>query len=276
MLISDEGVLFLLGIGGVGIRSVSATWKSSNLPKLMYAFIYRLYRPEHFVDPSYVNVTPDVPKNSVKYTVRIAPPQTNTINCPGFFPLFASSLFGTRTHVLTNLLSKVQVNNRDVTVLKDQLCRPDTRFNEQSILIHIHQPVKVPGVVETVHSETIKAHLSEGRQKHRLGLQQSGSPFMSIRAFQPYGNCWRRCSMSWRCCSIETLLAGFTMLMSLQVLLYLRFERKILHQDISEGNILYIPQPISVAPGASPTLIIAYLRPLLCHLVSTLYSLECA
>ena len=65
-------------------------------------------------------------------------------------------------------------------MLKDQLCRSDTRFDEQSILNHIHQPVRVPGVVEVVHSQIIKTRLSEGRQKYRLGLRQSGSPFMSI------------------------------------------------------------------------------------------------
>ena len=83
--------------------------------------------------------------------------------------------------MLTNPLSKVQVDDWDLTVLKDQLCRPDTRFDEQCILIHIHQPVKVPGVVETVHSETIEAHLSEGMQTFEMcrhlmsGLQASRS-----------------------------------------------------------------------------------------------------
>jgi hypothetical protein len=180
MLISDEGVLFLLGVGGSGIRSTFATWKSSNLPMLMYASIYRLYEPEHFADSSYVDMKPDVPKKSVEYTVRISPPQTIRIDCPGFFPLFASSPFGTRTHVLTNPLSKIEVNGRALTVLKDQLCRLDTRFDEQSILNRIHQPTRVPGVVEAVHFQIIENPLTGERQKHRLGLRQTGSPFMSI------------------------------------------------------------------------------------------------
>ena len=50
-MLIDKKVLFLLGIEGVGIRSVSVTWKSSNLPKLMFRFIYRLYKPAHFADP---------------------------------------------------------------------------------------------------------------------------------------------------------------------------------------------------------------------------------
>src|SRR6266571_6642771 len=92
MLIDDKRVLFLLGIEGVGIRSVSVTWKSSNLPKLMYAFIYRLYKPAHFADPSYLSVKPDVPRKSVKYSVRITLSQTNTIVCRGFLLLIHSEL----------------------------------------------------------------------------------------------------------------------------------------------------------------------------------------
>jgi hypothetical protein len=158
--------------------------EGKKLSDLMYAFIYRLYKPEHFADPSYVDVKPDVPQNSVEYTLRIAPPQTHPIDCPGFFPLFASSPFGTRTHVLTNPLSDVRVNDQELSVTKDQLCQLDTRFDEQSILHDIHQPVKVPGVVEAVHSETIESSLYEGKQKHRLGLRQTGSPFMSIPTVQ--------------------------------------------------------------------------------------------
>ena len=180
MLIDDKQVLFLLGIEGVGIRSVSVTWKSSNLPKLMYKFIYRLYKPAHFADPSYLSVKPDLPKKSVKYSVRIALSQTKTIVCRGFFPLFAANPFGTRTHVLTNPSSNVQVDGRVLTVLKDQLCRHMTRFNEHSMLSQIHKSMAVPGVVEAVHSETIETPLSDGRDRHRLGLGQSGDPFMSI------------------------------------------------------------------------------------------------
>jgi hypothetical protein len=77
--VSDERVLFLLGIGGIGIRSLPVPWDQKTLSNLMYAFIYRLYMPAHFADPSYLNVKLNVPKNSVEYTLRIAPPQTDPI-----------------------------------------------------------------------------------------------------------------------------------------------------------------------------------------------------
>jgi hypothetical protein len=60
--------------------------------------------------------------------------------------------------------------------------------------------------------------------------------------------------MSWKVLSV--FLAGRDMLTILQVLRYLRFERNILHRDISKGNILYIPEPRSPLPGdhSSPAL----------------------
>ena len=48
--------------------------------------------PGHFADPSYVNMKTDVPKNSVENTLCIALPQTDPIDCSGFFPLFAGNL----------------------------------------------------------------------------------------------------------------------------------------------------------------------------------------
>jgi hypothetical protein len=167
---------------------------------------------------------------------------------PDFFHLFASSPFGTRTHVLTNPSSEVQVNGQALTALKDQLCRSDTRFDEQSILNHIHQPVRVPGVVEVVHSQIIKTRLSEGRQKYRLGLRQSGSPFMSIPTVRKMletlfdvleGNFY---SIDKRRSTDKFTSAAV-----------FGFERKVLHRDISKGNILYLPQP-NIVPGVHTSL----------------------
>ena len=123
---------------------------------------------------------PDLPKKSVEYSARIALSQTKTTVCRGVSPLFAANPFGTCTHVLTNPASNVQVDGRVVTVLKVQLCRHMTRFNEHSILSQIHKSMAVHGVVEAVHSETTETPLSDGRDRHRLGLGQSGDPFMSI------------------------------------------------------------------------------------------------
>ena len=44
--------------------------------------------------------------------------------------------------------------------------------------------VPSPGVVQAVDGEIIPAPLSPRREKHRLGLQQMGSPFTSIPTAQ--------------------------------------------------------------------------------------------
>jgi hypothetical protein len=178
---TDSGVVFLLGFGGVGIREHSVEWKDEmGLYKVLYAFIYRLYRPSHFADSSYRPMFDE--EGDVIYTVRI-----RSMDYPGFCPIHARTPFDTRTHVLSNPSCKVmpegEGNGGPLTVLKDQLCRTGRRFNEEKILSKIHRPIRVPGVVtvEAVVDEvTDNRHLSPGREKHRLGLRQMGSPFTSI------------------------------------------------------------------------------------------------
>ena len=53
LLITMRLVMFLVGIGGVGIQQLKVNWKDKDLHKFIYASIYRLYDPSHFADPSY-------------------------------------------------------------------------------------------------------------------------------------------------------------------------------------------------------------------------------
>ena len=179
---SKSGVMFLFGIGGVGVRNFSVRWNSKELYKLMYAFVYRLYDPGDFVDSSYVKIVPDLKKNIVTYTVQITEVNGVKVDITGLLPIYASSPFGTRTHILSNPDSNVTVDGKPLTVLKDQLCLVGTQFDEYSILKWVHNQEKVPGVVEAVHHELVKIHgdYRESRQKHRIGLRQTGMPFTSI------------------------------------------------------------------------------------------------
>jgi hypothetical protein len=190
LLISKKRIKFLFGIGGLGIYRLSADWTDPQLNKLMFAFFYRLYDPGHFGDASYVAMVPNFEKDFVEYTVRMSiktrvdgVETDEGLDCQGFSPIYATNPFGSRTHILSNPHSDIRVNGKVLKVVKDQLCRPDARFDEYTILTnHIHSPEKVPGVIEAVCHELVEIPESLGvsRVKHRMGLRQSGSPIMSI------------------------------------------------------------------------------------------------
>ncbi|KAG8946856.1 hypothetical protein FRC04_011403 [Tulasnella sp. 424] len=243
ILTSENDVMFLLGIGGFGIRSFTIDWTSKKLYKLMYAFIYRLYEPGDFVDRSYKKMEPDHTRDFVTYTVGIAT-TTETegdgaveveVDCPDLVPIYASNPFETRTHVLSSPHSTFMVNGRVLSVLKDQFCRLGTQFNEQDILNRIHTPEKVPGVVEMVYHKMMDLPYLEEldvqvrRGKNRIGVRQLGTPFKSISTLQ------------------EMLRTVFDLLEAivfcahkLAVLRFLRVERQVLHRDISIGNVMFI------------------------------------
>ena len=171
LLTTKSSVWFLVGTAGVGIQQLEVKWGDEDLKKVLYAFIYRLYAPSKFADPSYTRTGYNEATREVTYTVRM-----KSMEYTDFRPIHARNPFATRTHIL----SKPSSEPRAVTVLKDQLCRSGRRFDEWTFLSKIHQQRRVPGVVETVDHETIEAPLSPGRKIYRLGLRQTGSPFTSI------------------------------------------------------------------------------------------------
>ena len=187
LLTTKGNITLLFGIGGHGIRGITLSWDNKELSNLMYAFIYRLYMPDHFADSSYIEMNADLKTKQVTYTIRIEDGE-NQVDCRGFYAIYARNPFRTRTHVLSNPSSDVQVNGRELTDIKDQLCRADARFEEYDILNHIHDTESVAGVVEAVYHEVIEGgdqflKLS-ARKKHRICLRQSGKPFMSIQTLQ--------------------------------------------------------------------------------------------
>jgi hypothetical protein len=177
LLTSDNSVTFYVGIGGEGIWQLDVDWKDPEFKNFLYAFIYRLYKPRNFVDESYKKIKRDE-ETVAKYTISIAY-QGRTIACDGFYSIYAKNPFATRTHVLSNPDFKVEGNK--LTILKNQFCRIQRRFEELTILNeYVHKPEAVPGVVVAAYGECLDYPWSEDRCKHRLGLIESGSPFASI------------------------------------------------------------------------------------------------
>jgi hypothetical protein len=172
LLTTQTAVFFFVGIGGVGIRQLNVGWDDENLYKFLYAFIYRLYDPSHFANSSFKKLRFDKETSEATYTVCFKKEEY-----PNFRTIHARNPFATRTHVLSN----PSLTQRAPTVFKEQLCRTGRRFDELTILTKIHRGKKVPGVVEAVFGEIIEAPLSPERQRHLLGLRQTGSPFTSIR-----------------------------------------------------------------------------------------------
>jgi hypothetical protein len=112
--------------------------------------IYRLYNPGDFADSMVANIG----ENYVTYTVHLNGRKSNQDQQSP--TQVASNPFGTRTDVLSNPTSNVMVNDKPLTMLKDQMCRVRTRFNEHDILTNrVHGPGNVPGVVEVVCHEVI-------------------------------------------------------------------------------------------------------------------------
>ena len=179
VLISKSSVKFLFGVGGRGVLEFDADWDNPNLYKFLYGFIYRLYDPGHFADSLYIGTEFDK-DTAVTYTIYITTPE-GMKTCCGFYPVYAKNPFTSRTHVLSNPNSKLQINGNNLTVLKDQLCRIKRRFKEYTILNdYVHQSERVPGVVVATHGEEIMCPHSGERCKHRLGLEENGLPFMGI------------------------------------------------------------------------------------------------
>ena len=82
--------MFLVGIGGVGIRQLKVNWEDKDLHKFIYAFIYHLYDPSHFADPSYARTRFNKETSEASYTVDFS-----TKKFPGFCTIHA-----VKTHCL--------------------------------------------------------------------------------------------------------------------------------------------------------------------------------
>ena len=79
LLITMRSVMFLVGIGGVGIRQLKVNWEDKDLHKFIYASIYRLYDPSHFADPSYTRTGFNKETSEAFYTVDFSTKMSRTV-----------------------------------------------------------------------------------------------------------------------------------------------------------------------------------------------------
>ena len=172
LLTTESSLIFLVGTGGEGIKQLDVDWNDKDIYKFIYAIIYRLYHPFHFLDPSHTRTGFNRESFEATYTVRFKEKEY-----PDFRTIYATNPFTVRTHVFSN---PSLTQGDDASVIKEQLCRTGRPFDELTILNKIHRPMTVPGVVEAVWGEIIEDTLCPERKKHRLGLRQRGSPFKSI------------------------------------------------------------------------------------------------
>jgi hypothetical protein len=188
LLTTNSKITFFLGTGGVGVQKFSVKWDDKDLYQLLFAFIYRLYVPANFADPSYIKADFDTETSGATYTIRITVTQpqgsTQEINCSGFNHIYARKPFATCTHVFSNPKSEAKDG---VVVIKDQLCRVGRHFDELKILKRVHRSGRVPGVVNAKYGEVVMTPQSlkgEGMCKRHLALSELGSPFTSIPTLQ--------------------------------------------------------------------------------------------
>ena len=91
-------------------------------------------------------------------------------------------------------------------------------------------------MVVAAYGERVESPVSDERCKHRLGLEESGSPFTGIPTLSKV--------LETLFDVLEVILISTSLrrnlLTCLQVLRYLRLHRNVLHRDISSGNVLYV------------------------------------
>ncbi|KAI9457307.1 hypothetical protein F5148DRAFT_1322579 [Russula earlei] len=204
LLSSEKGLTFFFGIGGEGIWEFHVQWDHEHFDQLLCTFIYRLYQPGHFADSLYINIEFDK-ETMAKYTINIHILEREKRAVSSFYPIYARNPFATRTHVLSHPRSKL--GDKNLSILKDQLCQVGRRFKELKILQeHVHKPTQVPGMVVATYGKTIP-----------IGEPLSKKVFKSL---------------------LQRDLLAF-----LPVLRYLRLHHEVLHRDISSGNVLYVKNP---------------------------------
>ncbi|KAH6879686.1 hypothetical protein BKA70DRAFT_1411981 [Coprinopsis sp. MPI-PUGE-AT-0042] len=276
LLTEKEMVIYVATGGSQDLGKYAFKWGSEWACRAVYVLVHRLYDLGLWRNPDIAMVYHDGDTPSAKFSISF-PKEPESVSgskdtsaaaiqrgatmaeAPGvgvergkrgservwvadYVCVFGSATFRTRTHVFVHQPPASPSNeNRGSLqipkVLKAQLCPTNSRSDEIEILEHIHFLQHFPGVINLVCYERLTA-VVEGKVQKHLGLDQQGNPFMSIETPQ------------------EMLMVIYD---TLEITRALYNERKVLHRDLSKGNILFVPPPraassagtISGRPGSA-------------------------
>ncbi|EFI26846.1 other/FunK1 protein kinase [Coprinopsis cinerea okayama7 len=221
LLVGEKHLQLLVGQTGSRIYEFSFAWGTQTLKRAMLAMVYRLYDPGQWAHPDIEMVYQPASGDSIPtcvYNLTFQPTDSEPqVVCRDFICRYGANSFGTRTHVFHGGPDPPVVDGHRLRVVKIQLCHK-SRFDEIEVLRHVKG---VPGVVDMLRSRAL-THLFGGREEVWIGMGQEGAPFMSIETPR------------------EMLMVAYD---ALEITRILNAERRVLHRDISTGNVMYLRRP---------------------------------
>ncbi|KAJ2916736.1 hypothetical protein MD484_g3703, partial [Candolleomyces efflorescens] len=243
LLLTETHMVIMVAVGGSpSILHFPFSWTGDYARRAGHALVYRLYDPGRWLDPEIQSEEAEGQTNACGETSArmdqsqgvATPTAGERVFISDYSYVYGSCTFGTRTHVFIHRPSSKSPNDikparRAPKVVKLQLCRRNIRFSEVDILHKIHLNGGIPGVVRLACHERLPSIVPD-REQFRLGLEQEGIPFMSIKT------------------PLQMLMVAYDALETTRIL---HDECDILHRDISKGNVLFVP-PSTVPDFRSP------------------------
>lgn len=147
--VSKDQVVFVAVFNGIpNARFTEMKWNDTQLPVVMFSFIYRLYKPGSWANDEYTRCVEQHPKLTVSFNLKFET-DADPVKCSSFRPVFASNPFYTRTHVFARADSDAFFKGKRFRVVKVQSCK-QSRFTEREVYAQIHGDGPVPGVAKPV------------------------------------------------------------------------------------------------------------------------------
>ena len=246
-----QGVTLLIGSADSIKRSPKLNLSVPDNVLLLHASVKRLASPHSsMLDPS---IKRTVISDRWVFNITLTIEGSPSVDCRGYKISKAHDSAGRRTHIFENSATPARVNNIPIPIIKDQYLHPNRRFDEAGIIHHIHKHGNVPGVIYLAHSQNVVQ--ADGlpiccgdRNKRRVCLAECGKPFMDLKT------------------PMEVLKVIYDVLESKsQTLSHTVFlnspqtatrvlykARKVLHRDISIGNIMYIEKCPAATSSTPP------------------------